>query len=91
MLPPEALLKGSRGSRVRGLKRGPERKSSVRLRKESGVRADVVACRMSEFEEDRHKPNALACEAAIRIRRQIGMPSTCASRPQKSFVGGFAG
>jgi hypothetical protein len=33
------------------------------LRKKSGVRADVVACRVSEFEEVRHRPNTLAYEA----------------------------
>ena len=37
-----------------------------RLRKETGVRADVVACRVREFEEDRHTPNTLAYEAANR-------------------------
>lgn len=39
---------------------------SWRLRKESGVRADVVACRVSEFEEDQDTPNTLAYEAAHR-------------------------
>lgn len=39
---------------------------SWRLKKESGVRADVVACRAHEFKEDQHTPNTLAYEAANR-------------------------
>jgi predicted nucleotidyltransferase len=36
-----------------------------RLQKDSGVRADVVPCRSSDFREDRDTPNTLACDAAV--------------------------
>ena len=39
---------------------------SWRLQKDSGVRADVVPCRLSDFVEDRSTPNTLAYEAATR-------------------------
>lgn len=34
-----------------------------RIRRASGVRADIVACRTSEFREDRTTPNTLTFEA----------------------------
>lgn len=37
-----------------------------RLRKESGVRADVILCRVGEFEEDRGTPDTLEYEVATR-------------------------
>lgn len=40
--------------------------SAWRLRKASSVRADLVPCRMSDFEEDSSTPNTLAFEAAMR-------------------------
>lgn len=33
------------------------------LRMDAGVRADIVSCRASDFEEDRTTPNTLAYEA----------------------------
>ena len=36
------------------------------LAKESGVRADVVPCRASDFREDQSTPNTLAYEANAR-------------------------
>ena len=38
--------------------------AGYRLRREMRVRADVVLCPISEFEEDRDTPNTLAYEAA---------------------------
>ena len=38
--------------------------SAWRLRRESGVRADIVPCRASDFREDSSTPNTLAFEAA---------------------------
>ena len=38
--------------------------ASWRVRKDSGIRADVVACRESEFREDAGTPNTLAHEVA---------------------------
>jgi predicted nucleotidyltransferase len=38
--------------------------SAWRLRKESGVRADIVPCRASDFREDSSTPNTLAFEAS---------------------------
>ncbi len=35
-----------------------------RLQKEAGIRADVIPCRASDFEEDRCTPNTLCYEAA---------------------------
>ncbi len=37
-----------------------------RLQRESGVSADLVLCRASDFREDRTTPNTLAFEAAHR-------------------------
>lgn len=36
-----------------------------RLQRGSGVRADVFACRASDFREDRSTPNTLAFDAAV--------------------------
>ena len=38
--------------------------TGYRLRRETGVRADVVLCPASEYGEDRDTPNTLAYEAA---------------------------
>lgn len=35
------------------------------IRKNAGVRADVIPCRESDFREDLHTPNTLAFEAAV--------------------------
>jgi predicted nucleotidyltransferase len=35
-----------------------------RLRRESGVRADVITCRARDFEEERSTPNTMALEVA---------------------------
>lgn len=35
-----------------------------RMRKDAGVRADLVPCRVRDFEEDRSTPNTLAYEAS---------------------------
>lgn len=37
-----------------------------RIRKQAGVRADIVPCRASDFREDRTTPNTLAFEASTR-------------------------
>jgi predicted nucleotidyltransferase len=39
---------------------------SWRLQKGSGVRAEIVPCRVTDFAEDRGTPNTLAYEAATR-------------------------
>jgi hypothetical protein len=36
-----------------------------RVKQGTGVRADVLLCRASEFEEDRHTHNTIAYDAAI--------------------------
>lgn len=38
--------------------------AGYRLRRETKIRADVILCPRSEFEEDRDTPNTLAYEAA---------------------------
>lgn len=38
--------------------------NGYRLRKETGVRADVLMCRATDFQEDRNTPNTIAYEAA---------------------------
>jgi predicted nucleotidyltransferase len=55
------------GSRARG-QAGPSSDDvdplvSWRLQKGSGVRADIVPCRASDFREDQDTPNTLAYEA----------------------------
>lgn len=42
--------------------------SAWRLRKETRIRADLVPCRKSDFDEDSTTPNTLAFEAATRGR-----------------------
>src|SRR3954467_14827801 len=37
---------------------------SWQVRKDAGVRADLVPCRVRDFEEDRNTPNTLAYEAS---------------------------
>ncbi len=37
-----------------------------RIRKQAGVRADIVPCRASDFREDQTTPNTLAFEASTR-------------------------
>ena len=38
--------------------------AGYRLRRETRIRADIILCPLSEFQEDRDTPNTLAYEAA---------------------------